>query len=96
MYVEWTKNLQDPEKKAKFEEQVYNAKDVLARLHKILGDYEDMLDRTETNIKIYDTPNWSERQAHKNGNREMLRFLKKLIDLDHQKEHKNDRESPGR
>ena len=85
MYIEWTKHLNDPENKSKFQKSILASKDVLDRLKQILEEKEQALDRSETDIATYNTPNWAERQAHKNGNRESIHFLKKLIDLDQQK-----------
>lgn len=84
MYFDWTKHLKDPEAKSKFVQSVFNSKDVLDRLTSILKEKLDTLDRSETDIAVYDTPNWAERQAHKNGQRSSLMFLLKLIDLDKQ------------
>ena len=91
MYVEWTSHLKDPEQRRDFERSIHSAKPVLERLAVILTELEATLDRSEINIKVYDTPNWENRQAHKNGNRESLAYLRKLIDLDQQRTP-NDRE----
>ena len=84
MYVEWTKHLQDKKEKEQFQRTISGSKPVLNRLKAILEEKEKALDRSEMSIEVYNTPNWSERQAHKNGNREMLYFLKKLVDIDEQ------------
>lgn len=84
MYIDWTKHLKDPEAKSKFEQSIHSASDVLERLTSILKEKLDTLDRSETDMAVYDTPNWAERQAHKNGQRSSLMFLLKLIDLDKQ------------
>jgi hypothetical protein len=85
MYVEWTKHLATDEEKANFRKTILSAKPVLNRIKDILAEKEKALDRSEMSIETYNTPNWSERQAHKNGNRESIDFLKKLVDLDQQK-----------
>lgn len=85
MYVEWTKHLATEEEKINLRNQILSAKPVLKRLKDILTEKEWALDRSEMSIDAYNTPNWAERQAHKNGNREALGFLKKLVDLDQQK-----------
>ena len=89
MYIDWTKHIQDPEEKSRFVNQIYSARSVLERLYQILCEKEEDLDRSEVNIKVYELPNWAERQAHKNGNREVLRELKTLINLDQQKDTRN-------
>lgn len=85
MYVEWTKHLKDPEVKSRFENQIYSAKDVLDRIKVLLSEKEETLDRQEMNIEVYNMPNWENRQAHKNGQRSSLAWLKQLVDLDTQK-----------
>lgn len=90
MYTEWTKHVSDPDEKAKFEQSILSAKEVLDRVKTILNEKLNTLDRSETDIGIYDTPNWAERQAHKNGQRSSLMFLLQLVNLD-QQETANDR-----
>jgi hypothetical protein len=85
LYTEWTKHLKDPEAKSSFEKAIYGSKDVLDHLGNTLKEKEEALDRSEINQSSYDTPNWAVRQAHKNGNREVIAYLRRLIDLDHQR-----------
>lgn len=84
MYVDWTRHLPDPAEKEKFELKIRSSKVVLERLQALLKEREMGLDRSETDIKSYDLPNWEYRQAHKNGFRQCLQILNKLIDLDQQ------------
>lgn len=91
MYVEWYEGVSDPDEKAKIDREILSAQPVLERLGRILTKKEDTLDRQEMNIEVYNMPNWSHRQAHKNGQRSSLGWLKKLVALDQQKqETKND------
>lgn len=85
MNLELTGHLKDPEEKSRFETQAYNAKNVLDRLKELMIQKEATLDRQESNIEVYNMPNWSHRQAHKNGQRSSLAWLKQLVDLDTQK-----------
>lgn len=85
MYVEWTKHLKDQEEKSRFNGRILGARDVLERLADLIEEKEKSLDRSELTIETYSLPNWEHRQAHKNGNREAFAWLKKLVDLDHQK-----------
>jgi hypothetical protein len=84
MYIEWTRHLTDPKQKEQFEKTVWGSTQLLNRLKAILEEKEKAIDRSEMSIEVYNTPNWAERQAHKNGNREMIHFLKKLVDLSEQ------------
>jgi hypothetical protein len=94
MYTEWTSHLKSDEAKQNFENQIINSVDVLRRLNAILNHYEKSLDRTETSIDTYALPNWEHRQAHKNGNREIIQRIKTLIDIDQQR-IKDDPKSTG-
>lgn len=89
MYIEWTQHLTDPEEKAKFEKEIYSAKGVLDHLKAVVEKKTATLDRQETNMEVYNMPNWSHRQAHKNGQRSSLDWLKTLVDLDKQKKEKD-------
>lgn len=92
MYVEWTKHLQDnSEAKNIFTRKILSSREVLDRIKDIIEEKEKAIDRSETSIEAYNTPNWDVRQAHKNGNRESLNWLKKLVDLDQQKGTEFDR-----
>lgn len=85
MLVEWTKHLPSEDEKQDFRRKVQGSKIVLDRLVALLEEYEQTLDRVETNIENYSTPSWDYRQAHKNGNREMIYRIKKLVNLDQQR-----------
>ncbi len=93
MYIDWTKHLKDQEEKSKFTQQIQSAKEVLDRVKAILAEKLNTLDRSEVDMETYNTPNWAERQAHKNGQRSSLMFLLKLVDLDQQETKPHDRES---
>jgi hypothetical protein len=83
MLIDWTKHIKDPEDKSKLEDAIRGSRQALDRLLKIIEDQEAALDRNEMSISVYDTPNWAERQAHKNGNREAFAYLKTLIRSTH-------------
>lgn len=83
MYTIWTKHLLDDQKEL-FKNQVIGSKDVLERLADILKEEEKQLDRSEMDIKCFEDPNWTYKQAYKNGQRSALQMMIKLIDLDQQ------------
>lgn len=85
MYSSWTKNLKDPEEIQRFQNTIQSAKPVLDRLIELVNEEEKALDRSETDIRVFDLPNWAERQAFKNGCRSYMQTIKKLIDLDQQR-----------
>lgn len=85
MYGSWTKHLKDPEEVKRFQNTVISAKPVLDRLLEIMKEDETALDRSEMDIKSFETPNWSHLQAFKNGYRSHLQAINKLINLDQQR-----------
>jgi len=82
MYLDWVKHLTDVKEQARFQNIVLGSKPVLDRLGDILKEYEKSLDRSETDLSAYETPNWDYKQAHKNGYRACLTKIKDLINLD--------------
>lgn len=85
MYLAWVDNLSSEEDRETFKRYLYSSRPVLERLKQIIEKRERSLDRTEMSMTAYAQPNWGERQAHKNGNREILAELKMLVDIDQQK-----------
>lgn len=84
MYTKWYSHIKDPELQENFRNQVLSAKPVLERLAALLKIELDGLDRSETDIKSFDLPNWQYRQAYKNGARAEINMMTKLIDLNQQ------------
>lgn len=82
MLTRWTDNIKDPAEKAAFESSVKSAKPILARLTQIIKDQEDALDRSESDVAAFDTPNWAYLQAYKNGQRSTYRTAKALLNID--------------
>ena len=85
MYTKWTQHIQDPEDKVHFENKILGSTSVLERLSQILTEEQNLLDRSEMDIKTFDLPNWEYKQAYKNGYRAALEVVKKLINLDQQR-----------
>ena len=77
----WTEDLKDPEEKEAFERELQNSP-IIRRLQTITKRWEKELDRSEVDIKTYDTANWDYKQAHKNGDRSRIYKYKSLLDLD--------------
>lgn len=86
MDIRWTSHLADQAEKERFANYVWTNKPVLKRLKELLEEKETAIDNDERSISSYENQNWAYRQAHRNGSREMIRFLKTLVDLDQQKE----------
>lgn len=85
MQTAWTKNLKSDVDQLHFQNSLRGAKKVLERLSDLLDEEEASIDRSELNVDTYDTASWSYKQAHKNGQRAMLRKIKNLITLDQEK-----------
>ena len=79
MYVDWTKNLKDKEEKERFENSLLGSKHLFSRMKDILDEYEKSLNRSETDLKSFDQPNWDYKQAYKNGYRACLYKIQELI-----------------
>lgn len=84
MITAWTKHLNDEEKQ-RFENKILSAKEVLDRLTVLISEEEKQLSLSETSLKDFDLPNWEYRQAFKNGYRSCLNVMRRLVDLDQQK-----------
>lgn len=94
MYSKWTDHLHEDKDKQDFRRQVISAKDVLARQKQILDGWLESLSRSELDPSQFDSPNWANKQAYKNGLRQGMNQLKILIDLD-QQETNVDRHDPS-
>ena len=81
MLLRWTQNISDPEQKAAFESSIVSAKPVLDRLVVMLDEDAAALDRSETDIAVFDIPNWAYLQAFKNGQRASIANLRRMADI---------------
>lgn len=81
MYTKWTQHLRLQADQDNFEKKIYNAKDVLERLKTLLEEKERSFDIAEYSVEDFSSPNWSEKQAFRNGNRAALHYVKTLLDL---------------
>ena len=85
MLIAWTKHIKDETEKVEFEKYIKGSKRLLDRLKEIVDEEEQSLNRSETDIKTFDQPNWENRQAYKNGYRACLNIMKKLVNVDQNK-----------
>ena len=88
MYTDWTKHLTDPKDVERFKKLILSAKPVLEHLTVLAKEKETALEQKELSEKEYDSPNWSHKQAYRNGYKACARDLIKLIDLDQQRTKK--------
>lgn len=82
MWIKWTSNLSDEDEINTFRSQVFAAKPVLDRITQLLNEKETGIDRSEINITEYDNPNWSHKQAFKNGIRAACADLRLLLTIE--------------
>lgn len=92
MYTVWTQHLTNEKSKEEFSSSVQGSRTVLERLKEILESKEEALNSQEMSVKDFDTPNWSEKQAFRNGRRLEIHDLKKLVDLDTQEQPQPNKE----
>lgn len=84
MYSRWTQHLKTDEEKERFKREIYSAKRVLEHVRDLVKDDMDNLAKAEENIKSYTVPNWDYLQAHRNGSRQYMGEMIRLLDLDQQ------------
>jgi hypothetical protein len=77
----WTKHLKDPTKKTEFEKALRASTLALGRLIEIIEDKQKSLTRTEYKLEDFDQPNWSEKQAFRNGSKATLAELSEILDF---------------
>lgn len=77
--IDWIRHLSDPQRQIDFEKTLRNNTLIFARLEEILNEKERSVLSEETSKSQYSIPAWSELQAHRNGNREIIKWLKDLI-----------------
>jgi len=77
----WTQGL-DQEDKERFERVILGAKSVLRRLDEIIDQRLKAIDSLETGIEKYTQPGWDAIQAHYNGEKASIKYIKNLINLD--------------
>lgn len=83
MITAWTDHVKDPEEKQKLVDSIKHSRWLFELLEKILDKRGASLERAERSPRVYDTPNWAEKQAHVNGYMQCLTDVKDLINLDH-------------
>lgn len=85
----WTSHLKDPGEIDRFKQVIKNSKSALDRQKEIIESRINVINSIEMGVDIYTKPGWDALQAHYNGEKAALTWIKKLIDLD--QEDLNDR-----
>jgi hypothetical protein len=84
MWIKWTSNLSTETEINDFRNKVYGAKPVLDRIRQLLDEKEAAIDRSEIKLEEYENPNWSHKQAFKNGIRAACADLRLLLTIEDQ------------
>jgi hypothetical protein len=79
--LDWTKHLHDPQRKEDFEKTLRNSTLILDRLRTIMTEWEQSILAEETSKDQYTSGSWAMLQAHRNGNREIIKKVKDLTDI---------------
>lgn len=74
----WTKNLTEQADKERLQKTILGSRVALDRLKELIEEEVKALDNQEASLTDYDSPSWSHKQAHRNGERG---FAKKIIEL---------------
>jgi hypothetical protein len=82
MITAWIKNLKTEADKQAFYKQFRNSSDILERLQEIVKEDMSSMEVSEMSLADYDSPNWSYKQAHRNGQKSYASKILKLINLD--------------
>lgn len=82
MKIQWTSHISDPDEKIRFENSVRGSKYILQRLDDILAERQKAIDIIETGVEKYKQPGWDAIQAHYNGEKASLKYVRNLLEID--------------
>jgi hypothetical protein len=76
----WVQDLTSPEEREQRTKSViqWYQDPVTKRFFELLENKKKQLDLSETTSDQYDNPNWSHKQAHKNGMRQFAKLIEDL------------------
>ncbi len=86
MITVWHSHLKDPGEIERFKQVINNSKTAFDRLKDLIEDREKAINSIETGVDIYTKAGWDALLAHYNGEKASLKYVKRLIDLDQQRE----------
>ena len=82
----WTSHLKDQTEIDRFKQVVKSSKGTLDRQLQIIDSRIKAINSIEMGVDIYTKPGWDALQAHYNGEKAALTWVKRLIDLDQEEE----------
>lgn len=74
----WTKHLRTEEERTNAKATILASRTALDRLKQLIAEEVEDLNNQEASSQDYDSPSWSHKQAHRNGQKAMA---KSIIDL---------------
>lgn len=74
----WTKNLKTDQEKENFTNLLTNSTIIIGRLKELIEEQSSNLNKTAFSIEDFSDPNWSHKQAFRNGK---LAGLKEILDI---------------
>jgi hypothetical protein len=86
MITQWYSHLKDEDEIKRFKLTISNSKTAFDRLKDLIEDREKAINSIETGVEIYTKAGWDALLAHYNGEKASLKYVKRLIDLDQQRE----------
>ncbi len=90
MYTKWTTHCSNEHEKTQFEADLRRAKPILDRLLVILDQREKEFKNNSDLDSLFGQPNWPYFMAGVVGATSEIEHLRKLIDLDKQKDNTNE------
>jgi len=82
----WTSNLKDQQEIDRAKQSIRSSKFALDRQSEIIDSRLKSIDSIEMGGDIYTKPGWDALQAHYNGEKAALHWIKKLINLDQEEQ----------
>ena len=79
IHQSWIRHLPNEEERANFKKSLLGSRHVLKRLREILEEERQKLSSEETALKDFEDPNWSHKQAYRNGERKGLKYVEDLL-----------------
>ena len=82
----WTSNLKDQQEIDRAKQSIRSSKFALDRQSEIIDSRLRAIESIEMGVDIYTKPGWDALQAHYNGEKAALHWIKKLINLDQEEQ----------
>lgn len=79
--LEWTKHLRSKAERDTFESLLRNNTNILFTLYCLIEEYDNAIQNKDYSETDFETPNWSEKQAFRNGQKSTLNKIKKLLEF---------------